>query len=386
MNNVVRQAKAAPKREPLLADRFAYRRFDVHDGIYHPKALAQLQHTVRAAHKFVFDEDAARRVAKVVSEVPDLLVREHRFARAPYDITWIEWPSWAYWQTLRDENPALYDTQGEWGKIDTADHTVGYLIDHGRVNTFAGGTVAHPKGPASMTPLQYRLHTEWPIEDQLEFSRLVGCSRIGLDAAMWGSSYDKLSQDERRILRNYNVIELAPFNRAHRAYPSLMKDGAMADSLRGAVGDLRTVIAILLMLNRPSISRYVQTLPNSRGWLKGKIVPYMAHTVVSVSLDAAQSLRLVGTPQDDANPRRRHEVRGHFCHDRVAREYMRIAGCLHNWQDCDEQWMPWIEAPMAEVHHWRCASCGGKRWWRADHERGTAVKGFIAHDGYDVSI
>jgi len=372
------------KRLPLLADRFAYGNpRDVF--IYHPKAIAQMQRTVRAARKFVFDEDAARRVAKVVSTIPELLVREHRFARAPFDVTWIEWPAWAYWGALRDENPDAYDAAGEWGELSTSDHTVGYLIDHGRINTFAGGTVEDPDIGAHLTPIQFRLHTEWPVEDQIEFARLVGASRIGLDAAMWGSSYDKLSWDDRRALRDYNVMELVPFNREGNAYEKMMKDGAWEPSMRGAVGDLRTVIAILLMLNRPSISRYVQTLPNKHGWIKNKVVPFMSHTVVSLSLDAVESLRLVGTPGDDAGLRRIHDVRGHYCNDRTAREFMRIAGCLHDWRDHDDEWTPWPDAPPAEVHHWVCASCGGKRWWRADHQRGTAQKGFVEHDGYGVT-
>jgi len=313
------------KRLPLLADRFLARRFEPLERIIHPKAEDQIRRSVRNARKFVFDEDAARRVARVVIEVPDLLVREHRFARAPYDVTWIEWPSWAYWQTLRDHNPKAYEAQGTWGELESADHTVGYLIDHGRINTLAGGTVAKPNGRIHITPIQYRLHTEWPVEDQLEFCRLVGSTRIGLDAAMWGSTYDILSQDERRMLRAYNVVEPTPFNPVHVAYNSLMKDGGLMPSMRGCVGDMRTVIAILLMLNRPSISRYVRTLPNASGWIKGKVAAYMAHTVINVNLDAAASLRLVGTSADDPNPRRRHEVRGHFCHDAIARQYMRIA-------------------------------------------------------------
>jgi hypothetical protein len=33
-----------------------------------------------------------------------------------------------------------------------------------------------------------------------------------------------------------------------------------------------------------------------------------------------------------------------------------------------------------EADRWLCTACGGKRWWRTDHERGTAEKGYVTTD------
>src|ERR1051325_4521112 len=108
-------AKRDEKRRPTVADRFLATRLAAHEQILHPKAYEQIRNGVRNARKFVFDEDACRRIAHVVATIPDLLVREMQFARAPFDLTWIEWPSWYYWMALRDPNPGKVDSQGERG-------------------------------------------------------------------------------------------------------------------------------------------------------------------------------------------------------------------------------------------------------------------------------
>ena len=374
----------AEKRQPILADRFLATPRDANAPLVHPKALDQMRSGIMKAERFVLDVEASERIAQVVMDVPDLLVREHRFARAPYDVTWIEYDAFAYWMTFRNADPKRYDANGEYGDPETADKLVGFLIDHGRINVVSVGKEAN--SIAMVTPLQYRLHTEWPVADQLEFARRSGCSRLGIDAFLWGSSMDNMPSDQWRLLRDYNAVEFVPTNPKYdMLVERMMKDAGMVNSVRGAVGELRTIIAILLMLNRPSLMRYRNSVPSHRQWLKGKFRPFMSHTTVTVSLDAVAGLRLVGTSNDDPALRRRHRVRGHYCHDQTARDYMRIAGCIHDWQDMDADWHPWPDAPPDEVDHWLCGSCGGKRWWRDAHHRGTAQVGFVAHDGYEVT-
>ena len=164
------------KRRPIAADYALSALANQHH--YHPKAMEQIRRGLISSRKFVLDEEAARLIAKVVLEIPDLIVREHQFARPPFEVTSIEYPSWAFWETLRGDNPVIYDAAGEWGSLDTADHTVCYLFDHGRVNTFAHGKLGEPNAGTMLTPLQYRLHTEWSLDDQLEFARRSGCSRL----------------------------------------------------------------------------------------------------------------------------------------------------------------------------------------------------------------
>jgi hypothetical protein len=378
--------KKPDKRGPTLADRFMAHRVPGHARLIHPKTYDMIQRAMRAAHRFVFDEAAAERIAQVVRDIPHLLVREHAFARPPFEVTWIEWPSWVYWKVLRDAKPERYDQTGWYGNLNTADHTIGYLIDHNRINTICGGTVDKPISDPQITPMQYHLRTEWDIDEQLEFARVCGCGRMTLDMLMWGSTYDELSEDERRVLRASNVMEQTPLNPAHPGHARLTSDGGMAGPARGTVGDFRTIIAILLMLNRPSLTSYRNVLPNSHGFIRGKLRPFMSHTTVTIAIDPVPTLRLIGTPAGDREPRRRHEVRGHYCHNKVARDYARIAGCIHNFEPNrgPPKWLPWPNAGPDDPDNWVCSECGGKRWWRPEHERGDASVGYVMHDDYEV--
>jgi hypothetical protein len=200
---------------------------------------------------------------------------------------------------------------------------------------------------------------------------------------MWGSSAQKfLDAGEVRLLRVLRDSNMAEWLGDENM---LRRSRTVQDFLKGAQGDMRTIIAFLLMLNRPSIVQYRKTLPNWRGFIGNKVRPFMSHTTVNVSLDAVATLRLIGTPSGDAVARRRHEVRGHFCHDKTARDFMRIAGCIHDWHAAHEDWTPWPDAPIEGRRHWICGVCEGKRWRRDAHERGTAEVGFVAHDGYEVT-
>ena len=374
-----RQKPPKPARGPTLADRFLQVPVKQMERLYHPKAVEQIRRSLRSSEKFVMDQAAALRVAKVVMDVPDLLVREHRFAHPPFPVTWIEYPSLDYWLEFRKRDAALYDAAGEWGDPATADRCAGYLIDHNRINVVTMGS----DGGVFMHPLQYRLLTEWEMDEQLEFCRLIGSSRLGIDIFLWGSTWGLIDDESRRLLRGYNVAEAVPCNPDSIAGRKMMEDRALLRSARGAVGELRTIVAILLMLNRPSMTRYVSMIPNATGFIRAKLAPYMRHRTVTIDLDPTPSMKLVGTEQDDKNLRARHRVRGHFCHDKTARDYARIAGCIHEWVDSHKDWTPWPDAKLDEVENWLCSSCGGKRWHREAHERGSAEIGFTTHD-YEV--
>ena len=354
------------RRGPTLADRFIHRRYNTTTQTVDIKALQAIQARVRAAHRFVLDAEAITRVATVVRDIPELLVREIEFARAPFDTTWIEFPHWVYWLTLNDT-----DDNGD----PSADHTVGYLVEHNRVNVVSGGVRSDPLRGCELLPIQYDLNTEWPPEAQREFAARSETSRLGIDQFLWGSSYTEIDPAYRRILRERNAVTFIKGRYTEHSMRSLI------DASRG---EMRTIIALLLMLNRPTVTRFANVLPG-RGFSRGKLMPYLSHTTVQVDFDAVRTLRLIGTPAGEGVPRRRHEVRGHFCHDKTARDMMRIAGCVHQWHGADEHWTPIPETPGEERHRWVCSECAGRRWWKTSHERGDAGKGFVVKDGYDVT-
>jgi len=101
-----KQDDPSEKRAPTLADwfmfdhdRFTWVPNKVHDGVIN---------RLRLARKFVLDENATRRIAEVIRDIPDLIAREHLFARPPFDVTWIEFPA-----DIMDETINLKDYEGD---------------------------------------------------------------------------------------------------------------------------------------------------------------------------------------------------------------------------------------------------------------------------------
>ena len=373
------------RRRPTLADRFVAKRYGHRDEYMHRRVFGMLQGSVRAAHKFVLDANATTRIAHVVRDIPDLIIREFDFARAPFDLTWVEFPHDLFWREVG--NPAEQQD-------DDADMTVGYLIDGNSISVIIGGTVGSPLSGPHPSILRFALNTEWSDDEKTEYSGAVSevinsGGDTGLDQFYWGSTLAHMDQATRDRLRTRNRVTVW--------HPSPTARWTTADSfmdlvkmtIQGSIGELRNVVAIMLMLNRPSITRYTNA-PPGKGFSKGKLLNYMAHTTVTIDLDAVPTMRLLGTPEGEGVPRRRHEVRGHYCQNREARDYLRIAGCIHSWQPCHTDWEPWPNPPVGTPgqpgmpRNWQCDSCGGKRWWKNEHERGDASLGYTTHD-YEVT-
>jgi hypothetical protein len=366
--------KNPTRREASLADRFIAKTYKADERYIGTMTMDALKRKTRSAAKFIFDEAATRRVANVVRDIPELLVRESAFARAPFELTWLEFPHWVYWDALG--NPRGH-------RSDTADHTVGYLIDHGTVTVVTGGTISQPHLGPSVGILQYQLNTEWPQEAMDAFAAIggTGVTLDRIDQCLWGSTYHRLDLETRDRLRHRNVVSVIPgllhTRDADKHRATLHRTFALG------AGELRNIIAMLLIMNRPKIAR-MTGVPGGHGIYRGKSMTYNKHTSVTIDLDPIPELRSTATPAGAGALRRRHPVRGHYCHNADAREYHRIAGCIHDWIVADEEWHPMPDVEISDSNHWLCGTCGGKRWWKSDHERGDETLGIITHDDYNI--
>lgn len=355
------------KREPTLADGFVMHRYTEHDPLRNGlpiKTLRQLQALVLRANKYVFNDDASEVVGSVVRDVPELLVREARFARAPYSLTWIEFNSTRFWRAYyRDDKAAMA------GEHPTHAARVGFLIDENNAYVVSGGTLDNPRdlNRCEPGPFRFILNSDWGDKQPAKW----------VNDFFWGTLSERLPVEQLDLISRYfGFVGLAAAGSAERA----------KEWLAHSIGDVRDIVAFLLMLNRPSITHYANALPNSRGYLRNKMIPYMAHTTVTISLSPESVVQYLSRSIGEDVELRRHDVEGHYCHDKTARDYLRIAGCIHDWIDCySDDWTPWPNAPPSKVNHWLCKVCGGKRWWRRDHERGTAKRGLVIHDQYNVT-
>jgi len=196
---------------------------------------------------------------------------------------------------------------------------------------------------------------------------------------LWGSSWHDIKADDRSLLRDTTSVDCLPLVAGAR-YDRL------PNIIANCVGEYRTLIGFLLMLNRPKVTEFVFQ-PRGHGWIGNRNRPLFAHRTVHVPLDATQTINLEPIEADITLRRRRHRVEGHFCHDRTAHNAMREHGCIHAWIPADEDWTPYAEPypPVDERNHWLCQACGGKRWFKRQHERGDASLGYVLHRQYAVT-
>lgn len=375
-------SRSENKRIPTLAD--VVISVPGRINLYESKAVDAIRGRVRSARRFVFDDAAVRRYAEVVREVPDLLCREQQFARAPYDLTWVEFNFNTFWELVNG-------TSADFG----AASRMGFLVDHGTVYTFTDnisfGAIDHPErgklstGPTFM-PFVYDLHRPWSFEEELAFAQQCDTSRGMLDIFTWGSSVSRLPQEVWKSLRAQHTIRTLPIHPRH------VSDRAeiLGRIFNECGGDLRNIVAILLLMNRPSLTTYVREEPHWRGFIKGKLRPYMAHNVVTIHADPVPTIKKIGTLYGDAVEKRRHEVRGAYSHNEKYRQGTR-AGCIHEWTEhpdyvdealSDDRWHTNAFGKI-EFDNWLCTRCGGHRWWRDTYESGSAEVGYVTKQ-YEV--
>ena len=361
----------AKTREPTLADIFAATPVGKISPVDHKppeviREIRNIQRKIMRAEKFIFDREAGEHVGIVLRDIPELLVEQIQFARAPFDLCWIE---------LSDN--AVYDIL-VYGNRNTDDPTLrrdfGMLIDHNRISMVSKTN----NGKMWISPLIYHMNTEWPLEDQLRFCDIMKISLFVLDQLLWGNVGKKLwdagKKDYIELLRNTNRVE-----------PILTVGWDTDRMLSGGRGDLVQVIAFLLLLNQPSLTQYV-TMPSTRGWIKGKSKPFMKHNTVRMHLNPIPEIIKLSQGEGSGELRRRHRVRGHYCHNEAARKALLHHTCIHDWQPTNDKWEAINPSVGDEVEHWIClSSCGGRRWWREEHQRGDASKGYVDHTQYEVT-
>jgi hypothetical protein len=311
------------------------------------------------ARRFVLDNNAAQKFGQVMREIPDVIAAQQEFARPPYDTMWVEFDA----QTVYKEASGLVPD-------DKSDVLLGYLFYEGRVYSFFyGKTKDNRPASASAGLIVYDLHRPWKVEEQMKFANESSTSRLGLVSWVWGSPLrhwlagkvefgpdDEPALATAKSLRNLHTARWVN----EKWVVEHLNERNRAGILDSCAGDLRNIITLLLLMNQPSIVSYSKEIGAIKGFSRGKLRKYLSHNIVSISVDPQPIMRRMSAGH--GSPHRRHEVRGHYCHDEKTRQARRL-GCEHKWEQTDP-------------NHWQCSVCHGSRWWRKHHERGDASIGF----------
>ena len=312
------------------------------------------------ARRFILTEDSSSQLGHIIARAEDLILKHHQFALAPYPVTYIEF------NVRRMHDSLGRATTGQMPNyIGTEpDEWLGYLITERETWVFARGV----EMSSCVTGITYR-HT--PGHCDLRRSvRRGGESNEEADwtalCLMLGTSVHALPDEETRqaLLGNW----------------SLHKNLRLIDydkfEWRALAGDVRNLLAILLLLNQPEHYTLTSHAPRRR-LNRGRPVVYAAHSVVELELGRTRNYRRLfdHLPVDRSGPRR-HEVRGHFYHTPASARERCTCPEGHDWP-----------AQPTEFHDdaptWTCRVCGGRRTWRKHHERGDASRGYVTKE-YEV--
>lgn len=348
------------KREPLLADKFlalTYGKDELTD-LVPEEYFESTRSNLLLAKRFVLDEQATVYCADLIKRAPRIIADAQDFAIPPFERTYIEIPFKPWFETIT----------GRPGDAD-GDTRVGYLIVGNVVRCFS----ENPDG-LCVSPLEYHLHHPLTVEEEVKYAHWMGTSRIGLDTFYWGeliTSFGTITCTDGK-----HRIELNEWDKAgvrslranhgfsiHLPNKALPQIPAMMEGLHeGSNGDLRNIIGLLIFLNRTSQVRYEREIPFKPQMVNRKSVNLLKHRVITIKVDPIPKLLKLGA--GSGIQRRLHDVRGHLCHNEIARTNFHD----HDWQESEGDHLRWF------------CECGGKRWWRKEHHRGHEERGIVTSE------
>lgn len=335
------EVKRMTKRELTLADLAVAGKSS---KFISERTQRDIRRAISEAQKFVLTPEASKRVGEAMATFPEYLVTNSQFAIPPHEVCWIEY-----------DCRALQEAAVPGSMTPMADDRAGYLFFKGHVYT-----VSSKDGESQISPLYYTLNEEMTPQRKKEIIEILGITRDELPALSWGHSMAKRLSARFRsgLIRKHSV--------GHMLVPE------HRDILKGQANhlnsEIRNIIGLLLMINQPSKTIYLNGVARERKVTAKGMKMFMAHNVVTIAFDAAPKLLLRASKKArDAWKVRWHEVRGHFVRDRTAKE----AKCDHGG---GESWV------QLEPRRWECSQCGGKRSWREyKNGRGDSSIGVSLH-------
>lgn len=351
----VSMAPKKPKRKPLLLDEVLANK---HKGL--PKderrKIEVVQARLRGAKVFKFDEDAAVYAAQMMRDYPEEIAKNIEFAIPPYQQMYIEYPFPKFYETITPGYMRITDPL----PLEDQDQDVGYFYDGPRVYVMSRTMdIGDHNSHGILLPLRFRLNQTFSFAEEQELTRSLQGSRLTIDAFLWGGCYKKLVERSdhasMRALRQHHSCEVW-WGKDNIMEPQ----NILAHLLRTNAGDLRSIVGFLLFLNKTRDLQIVDSVPPAPGWVHAKPRTLTRYNLIHIKLDPAPLLKRVFKSRATGGWRREHDVRGHFCHNRVWH-------ANHHDHDTRE----------VGVNQWKCLICGGFKWWRAEHHRGSSKAGIV---------
>ena len=373
-NSAQEAAAAVSKRRPIMLDYVleGMRQRRTHLPTIAKKSLPNFLDMMMNIKKFVLDDQAARYLGEYMRDHPDKIARANEYAIPPFKTMWVEY-------SVREVYEALHGFPLD----DRGDTRMGLLVNGPDVMMFVEG----PKeGDCQMSPFMARLNKPATLEEELELCRLMGISRINIDSLMWGTPGVRIRKE---------FPELYPVLRANHAFIAATDLSGIGDGhLRsffedGTGGDLRNVVALMIFLNRTQDVQVMEERKAKPGLIMRKPRAYIGHSVITLKINPVERLRRIGEPSGISSPKRLHDVRGHYCRNKLTKQAEEIGDTCealdrtdplfyltcHDWKEVEGS--KHVDQKTGAIMTWKCSRCKGVLWRKPEHKRGTLKQGYV---------
>jgi len=309
-----------------------------------------------SAQRFLLDYKASKFYGHISRDIGPLVLRQHEFARPPYEHTWVEFDMDAF----AEEAPTtmMHDP-------DARDVKVGFLFAGDIVWVFS----ATAEGQSACLPYRVEMHRPVSADEERDMARRLGMltptyrmmllASTGhrMDDPWWlGPEADHLCRSHRLVFHETFEPHLARMSKEEKfAFMAL------------SAGTVRQVLTLALLLSRQSHRYWTITgEPHRHAIVSGRNRVLVAHNRVTMHLEQPVAQQRFISDIHTGAHRREHDVRGHWAQNRRLGH-----NCDHLWAEDD-------------IDHFHCTMCSVKRWWRHAHRRGDLHSGVVVKT-YEVT-
>jgi hypothetical protein len=320
------------------------------EGGFHPKHdLHHIRPRLMLAKKFTFDESASRFMGELLRRYGKEILSNHEWAKPPYPDTWVEIDHHAYYVdglALQDSDPA------------TADQKFGALFSNGHAYPCHVALNGRGKlGIPSTTYWSYAMHQPASFEHELKMAQFFGTSRMMYCECLLGGvahvSDPWWTSHGKEIARSHRMEISPPLLAGMR---DRMRVESRARMLSSHAGDLKIILAMLLLLTRPHRNMVIREEGPKRMLHAGKRMVMRPSSIVTMHLAYDDPVKRYIDHLPTGITREDHNIKGHWCESRIiGRDCpVKVATGFHDWQPID---------PI----HYKCDVCDAKKWWHKAH-------------------
>lgn len=325
-------------------------------GATPPAVRKTIEGAIKVARGYILDRAASYRIGQLCVTAAKLIADSQEFARIPYPVVWAELDQVALLEGMQSRGGTTL-TIDDLG----ADERLGFLYTGHGVYSAVKAKDKHGGYHSSWTPFAFRMGRPTTHAQLARWEKFVGTGADVYDRFLWGNVYDDLDRSRRKALRLYTGLDITlPDDIVKPNDPAPLR-GILNG---GGAGDWKVALAVLLCLIRPGVAEKVELRKPMRKLTARGSRKLVGLTTVTINISARATKSRIKRGTDEARRgiTRWHEVRGHYMHNRVAKE----ADCIHDWTE-------------VEPDRWTCEHCGGKRAWREyPNGRGSIEAGVVA--------